>query len=663
MGFCLLALLVGLSRLEVAGQSVGAFLSGLLISPADARKASARLTFADGADVRRAPRGLQPPAPRAEGFAFAPSPNFSGFWAVPQPRSLPSDAAHKPPGFTAPVNPLPQPPRGDRAGRHGLASLGPPAPTPGSDGRWGALVRQAAVVPRTDRPMPPQPRHLWVPMPPIAKAHTSFHRLAEKLSGHSRHRFWRRKLATPLPGAKQRERAAAVIARRLGARPVAELLPPIGTFKANEVLAINLTAEGLNRVREDGYQIVEHIGLPEFGLTITRLSPPESLNAIGARGRLHDLLPEGGFTLNRVYSPYRLSAGRQGAGLSTAAQEGMGCPAERCFGSALINWQAPLAACARDVKVGIVDTGFDKAHPAFAGLRYEYNEFLPEGSPKASSQHGTSVLSLLAGKVDSGTPGLIPDASYVIANAFSADAGGQPVSDTAQMLQALHWLKKSGVAVVNLSFAGPEDELVHHAVQELAKAGAIVVAAAGNDGPNAPPSYPAAYEEVIAVTAVDRNMAAYRYANRGEHIDIAAPGVDVWTAIPGRREGPQTGTSFAVPYVAAVVAVAVALPGAAPGEDALASKRRALAQLQGSIKPLAGQGRDPTFGLGLVQAPASCGALPAAVAAAPAPSASQPWAGTVRRARDPATPATTEPLVVGSWVSTVHAASAEGGVR
>ncbi len=116
------------------------------------------------------------------------------------------------------------------------------------------------------------------------------------------------------------------------------------------------------------------------------------------------------------------------------------------------------------------------------------------------------------------------------------------------MLQALHWLKKSGVAVANLSFAGPPDDLLHHAVRELTKAGIVVVAAAGNEGPGAPPSYPAAYEEVIAVTAVDRNLAAYRYASRGDHIDLAAPGVDVWTALPGRREGPQTGTSFAVPY-------------------------------------------------------------------------------------------------------------------
>ena len=159
----------------------------------------------------------------------------------------------------------------------------------------------------------------------------------------------------------------------------------------------------------------------------------------------------------------------------------------------------------------------------------------------------------------------------------------------------------------HVTVAGPDDELMHHAVRELTKAGIVVVAAAGNEGPAAPPSYPAAYEEVIAVTAVDRNLAAYRYANRGAHIDIAAPGVDVWTAIPGRREGPQTGTSFAVPYVTAVVAVALPGAGLTADGDALAAKRRALDRLRGNVKALGEEGDDPTFGAGLVQAPASCG--------------------------------------------------------
>ena len=262
---------------------------------------------------------------------------------------------------------------------------------------------------------------------------------------------------------------------------------------------------------------------------------PPSLNAVSARERLLDLVPDGGFVSTASTHPTAWGrAARPAAAPRRCSREAAGCPSERCFGSALIKWQPRLAACARDLKIGIIDTGFDKAHPALAGVRYEYKEFLPDGSAKASPQHGTGVLSLLAGRSDSGTPGLIPDASFAIANAFFDDAGGQPMSDTAQMVRALDWLKRSGVAVVNLSFAGPEDDLVHHAVRELTKSGAVVVAAAGNDGPGAPPSYPAAYKEVIAVTAVDRKLSAYRYAGRGAHIDLAAP---AWTCGPPSPAG------------------------------------------------------------------------------------------------------------------------------
>src|SRR5262249_58302580 len=88
----------------------------------------------------------------------------------------------------------------------------------------------------------------------------------------------------------------------------------------------------------------------------------------------------------------------------------------------------------------------------------------------------------------------------------------------------------------------------------MSEGGVVFAAAAGNGGPFALPSSPAAYPEVIAVTAVDRNLVGYRHATRGPHIDLAAPGVDIWTALPDKREGPQTGTSFAVPYVTAAAA-------------------------------------------------------------------------------------------------------------
>jgi minor extracellular protease Epr len=535
-------------------------------------------------------------------------------------------------------------------------------------GGWDAMVRLTVGAPMgADRLVPRRPIPVQAQVQPPASPRVAFQRLVEKLS--SRPRQTRRQARPPAAGPRESTAPGAggarPTARRLGVRPpLGEMLPQVGSFRSNEVLAINLSPEGLGKVRSGSYEVVERIELPDFGLTLTRLRLPQDLNAINGRDRLFDLLPEAGFALNRVYAQYRPSMGRQvsatGPGASVAAQGGKSCPAERCFGSVLINWQPRLAACARDVKVGVIDTGFDQAHPAFAGLRYQYKEFLPDGTGRASDQHGTGVLSLLAGNLNTGTPGLIPDASYAVANAFFADADGQPMSDTTQMLQALHWLKRSGVSVVNLSFAGPDDELMHHAVRELTKAGIVVVAAAGNEGPAAPPSYPAAYEEVIAVTAVDRNLAAYRYANRGAHIDIAAPGVDVWTAIPGRREGPQTGTSFAVPFVTAVVAVALHGVEPPPADDPVAAKRRALAQLEGHIRALGSSGRDSVFGAGLVQAPATCGPAPTLAVASNAVPSAQGWAGTVHRAAEPTSAG---PLVVGTWVSTVHTAARDGVAR
>ena len=105
-----------------------------------------------------------------------------------------------------------------------------------------------------------------------------------------------------------------------------------------------------------------------------------------------------------------------------------------------------------------------------------------------------------------------------------------------------------------MSLAGPKDAFLGKTVREMSAEGVVFVAAAGNGGPAAAPSFPAAYDEVIAVTAVDRRLKSYVYATRGSHIDLAAPGVEIWAALPGGREGTLTGTSFAAPYVTAVIA-------------------------------------------------------------------------------------------------------------
>ncbi len=104
---------------------------------------------------------------------------------------------------------------------------------------------------------------------------------------------------------------------------------------------------------------------------------------------------------------------------------------------------------------------------------------------------------------------------------------------------------------------------------------------------------------MIAVTAVDRREQVYRRANRGEHIDLAAPGVNVWTAasISGART--KTGTSYATPFVTAAAALILqARPGLTPAE--------VRAQLQETARDLGKAGPDEIFGHGLVQPVAEC---------------------------------------------------------
>lgn len=444
-------------------------------------------------------------------------------------------------------------------------------------------------------------------------------------------------------------------------RPLATL-PAIGSYNPRHVLAIGLSDAALERIRDRQFKKLADFQFP-FALgaqKITQLETPAGENAIASIAKLKELEPEAGFTLNRVYAPYRLGAAGSGAA-GPLRRGSIGCAADRCFGSSLIKWQPQVATCARDVKVGIIDTGYDRTHPAFATTRHTEKTFAPKNSAPASKDHGTGILALLGGSLQSSTPGLIPHADYYVANAFYAETnGGQPVSDTTDLLAALDWLKKNEVAIINLSFAGPKDDLVHHAVKKLARSGVVLVAAAGNDGPHAAPRYPAAYPEVVAVTAVDRNLAPYRYANRGAYIDVAAPGVGIWTALPGKREGVQTGTSFAVPYVTAVLAMNhTRLEGLSSNQ--FAPKRRALEILQENVVRLGGSDRrSEIFGAGLVQAPDACPPatgvavarhLPGAAPSMPSwTSTVVPSAGSVREV----------PQALGWTTNTFHAATAKG---
>ncbi|KRE02303.1 hypothetical protein ASE63_08060 [Bosea sp. Root381] len=169
------------------------------------------------------------------------------------------------------------------------------------------------------------------------------------------------------------------------------------------------------------------------------------------------------------------------------------------------------------------------------------------------------------------------------------------------MLQALDLVVERGVRVVNLSMAGPANLALERLIARLvAERGLVLVAAAGNDGHQAPPLYPAAYAGVLAVTAVDRRGEVYRRAGRGAHIDFAAPGVSV-AAAAGRGMQGRTGTSFAAPFVAAAAALAAARDPALQGEALVAA-------LAATARDLGAPGRDDVFGHGVPQLDKLCSA-------------------------------------------------------
>ncbi len=395
--------------------------------------------------------------------------------------------------------------------------------------------------------------------------------------------------------------------------------PAIGNrnYSGSEVLALNLSQAALRSAQKLGFVVAPSSSYNHIKTTVTRLITPPGMDALQARELLQRDLPLEQFALNKIYRPYLIKsvagqaqrtepAGRAGAATS--------CTGDRCAGRELIGWKSNLERCSSGLRVGVVDTDVDHQHPAFTSGKLSAGNFIPEGRSSAPNWHGTGVLALLAGDPKGGTPGLIPRASFFLANVFFNDGAGSFATDSVSLLKALDWLGAFDVKLVNMSFAGPKDELVEKAIASLSSKGVIFVAAAGNDGPTAEPSYPAAYKQVVAVTAVGKDLRSFPYANRGSHIDAAAPGVEIWTAVPGSMEGYYTGTSFAAPFVTAMLAT-IYRNESRPQKDDL------LTRLE--FKDLGTPGRDRIYGRGLLIAPGACQPAVATAGPLPAPADTQ----------------------------------------
>src|SRR5262249_13560947 len=128
-------------------------------------------------------------------------------------------------------------------------------------------------------------------------------------------------------------------------------------------------------------------------------------------------------------------------------------------------------------------------------------------------------------------------------------------STTFNILKGLDWAVNNNVRIINMSFAGPRDPSLERSIKNAHDKGIILIAAAGNAGPRAFPLYPAADPNGIAVTATDIEDKLFTGANRGNHLAIAAPGVDVLVPAPAGEYQVTTGTSVATAHVSGVVAL------------------------------------------------------------------------------------------------------------
>jgi subtilisin family serine protease len=250
---------------------------------------------------------------------------------------------------------------------------------------------------------------------------------------------------------------------------------------------------------------------------------------------------------------------------------------------------APEAASGAGVKVAVIDTAIDAGNPALSGVIADEYDAMPDVEQK-DRNHGTSVAGLIAGVGP--FRGMAPGATIYHARAFE---GGRSTMDV--ILDALDWAAGKDVAIINMSFVGPDNDLLKAASANARARGMVLVAAAGNNGPGAPYGYPGAYPGVIAVTATDADDALMPEANRGPYVYVSAPGVAMLAPVDGGTDA-VTGTSFA----AAIVSGAVAnLIHENPNRTADWIEK-ALAETASDLGPA---GRDDDFGYGLINAGAA----------------------------------------------------------
>lgn len=347
-----------------------------------------------------------------------------------------------------------------------------------------------------------------------------------------------------------------------------------------EMVVIGLNVEERRELERRGFRMSASVNSALLRGDIARVEGPPGQSLRGAlrvvRLVATDVTAEGNDLYRRhTFSRYRAA--------------GQPC-GERCEAFALTSWLPSLTRCSTSSVIGIIDTQVDATHQSLVGAKLTTKSMRRADRSASDPAHGTGVVSLLVGQPGTAVVGIVPTARVLAADAFHRSRQSD-TADTFDLVASLDWLSESGAQIINMSLSGPANTVLEKAIDATLARGIGIVAAAGRpEGKSM--GYPARYNGVVAVSAVDMLLRPSRLSMRGSHVAFAAPGVGLTVAGARADLTKVDGTSFAAPFVTA--ALALQMGGGRSPADAAQSVTTA-------AKDLGAPGRDPIFGWGLVQ--------------------------------------------------------------
>ena len=312
-----------------------------------------------------------------------------------------------------------------------------------------------------------------------------------------------------------------------------------------------------------GLKIKRRQFLPKLGFVISVYRVPEDIDAQALFEQVNRQFPELKIEFNQRF-PLLSAAESRPVNIKQYGQHLTGMPSQGC-----VHFQGTLA---------IMDSKVNADLAEFSTFKLKTLD-IPLLKKEAVSDHGTAVAYLLSQ--------LLPKASLLAINVYKQTSENiETRSDWLLSGFELVLSEEERPSVLNMSFGGNPSKLLKRALDALAQQDIRLIAAAGNGGPQASEVYPAAYPNVVAVSALDIQKKLWPQSNRGEYLQFSAPGVDLWLLSAKGKKRYMSGTSFAAPWVSALAAISTQAQWQDPAS---------------LVKDLGQAGFDAHFGHGLIQ--------------------------------------------------------------